>query len=167
MAVNNKQIREQCDEMSSGWEQSLDTEFNGFRKAGFDTDRIAARTIEDEIDGDEAAVKAKKKRRDDMYRKLDADRVKIKYSARTQRKSLARKAHAVLSHHPVSAHPIFDFQLDSCISHAKPLPAGQSRAGPADESALAGQARAHACAGPRLRRTIRYTMPATMPATTT
>ena len=77
MAVNNKQIREQCDEMSSGWEQSLDTEFNGFRKAGFDADRIAARTIEDEIDSDEAAVKAKKKRRDDMYRKLDADRVKI------------------------------------------------------------------------------------------
>ena len=77
MAVNVKKIREDCDEMSAGWEQAPDVIFRGIKKSNFDTKRTAARDLEAEIEADEAAVKAKKDRRDDMYADLNNDRVAV------------------------------------------------------------------------------------------
>ena len=77
MPVNVKKIRNECDEMSAAWEQAKDVEFNGVKKTDFDGDRTAARAIETEIEEDEAALRAKKARRDDYYRRLDAARVKV------------------------------------------------------------------------------------------
>lgn len=76
MAVNIKEIREQCAVMSAGLSQAPDIEFNGIIKAAFDAKRGAAAALEDEIAVDEAALKAKKDRRDDMYKDLSSDRVK-------------------------------------------------------------------------------------------
>jgi hypothetical protein len=76
MGVNIKQIREECDQMSAGWELAPDVEFNGITKAQFDRDRAEALALEDEIKRDEAALKAKKDRRDDKYKKLSGNRVK-------------------------------------------------------------------------------------------
>lgn len=78
MADSLKKIREESDAMSSGWEQAEDVEFNGIKKEEFDADRTACRAIDDEIDDDEAAIKAKKLRRKAMYRGLDDKRIKIR-----------------------------------------------------------------------------------------
>jgi len=78
MADSLKTIREECNQMSSGWEGSPDTEFNGITKAEFDTDRVACRAMDDEIDDDEAALKAKKLLRKSMYKGLDGKRKKVR-----------------------------------------------------------------------------------------
>jgi hypothetical protein len=75
--VNVKQIKQDCDEMSAGWEQSVDTEFYGIRKVDFDAERLGASTLDSEIEADEAALKAKKDQRDDRYRRLNQMRVNI------------------------------------------------------------------------------------------
>jgi hypothetical protein len=76
--VNVKEIREECDRMSAGWENSPDTEFNGIKKEEFDAERAAARALDAEIEADEAATKAKKTRRDGMYRGLGDKKVKVR-----------------------------------------------------------------------------------------
>lgn len=77
MAISLKRIKQECNEMSAGWEQAAGVEFNGIKKADFDADRAAALAVEDEIEDDEAALKAKKDRRDDMYKNLDSKRTKV------------------------------------------------------------------------------------------
>jgi hypothetical protein len=77
MAVNVKRIREDCNQMSAGWELAPDVEFNGIKKSEFDADRAACAAIDAEIEDDEAAIKAKKDRRDDMYTNIEGKRVKV------------------------------------------------------------------------------------------
>lgn len=77
MAINIKRIKEDCDQMSAGWEQAADVEFNGIKKADFDAKRTAADALEAEIDQDEAALKAKKDVFIDMHKDLDSDRSRV------------------------------------------------------------------------------------------
>ena len=77
MPVNVKKIREASNMMSAGWEEARDVEFNGVTKEQFDADRTACAAIDAEIEDDEARIKAKKDRRDDLYRNLEAKRVKV------------------------------------------------------------------------------------------
>lgn len=76
--VNVKEIREQCDQMSAGWEQSPNTKFSGIAKADFDADRAAARAEDVGILADEAALDARKDRRDNMYKALNTKRVNVR-----------------------------------------------------------------------------------------
>jgi hypothetical protein len=78
MAVGVKKIREECDRMSAGWEQSPDTEFNGIKKSDFDAERAEAAAMDSEIEIEEAAIKAKKDRRDNKYVSLNAKKVKVR-----------------------------------------------------------------------------------------
>ena len=77
MGVNVKKIREDCNQMSAGWEQAADVEFNGIKKADFDAERAEATALDNEIEDDEAAIRAKKDRRDDKYRSLGDKRTKV------------------------------------------------------------------------------------------
>src|SRR4051812_39141026 len=77
MPINIKKIKDECREMSAGLEQAKDVEFNGLKKADLDADLAEAAALEVEIAKDEAALKAKKDRRDNKYKEADAKRVKI------------------------------------------------------------------------------------------
>jgi len=78
MAVNVKEIRRNCQRMSAGWEQARDVEFNGISKTEFDGDLDQCTALDDEIEIDEAALKAKKDRRDDRYRAINQKRKKVR-----------------------------------------------------------------------------------------
>ena len=78
MRHNNKKIREQCEEMSAGLEMAKDVEFNGYKKADLDADLAEGARLDAEIERDEAALKAKKTRRDDVYKGANDKRVKMR-----------------------------------------------------------------------------------------
>lgn len=63
--------------MSAGLAQAAAVEFNGFKKADLDADLAEAATLDAEIAEPEAALKAKKDRRDAKYKSAEAKRVKI------------------------------------------------------------------------------------------
>jgi hypothetical protein len=75
--VNVKEIREQCEKMSAGLAQAPSVEFNGYTKSDLDTDLAEAANLDMEIAQEEAALKAKKDRRDNKYRGAATKRVKI------------------------------------------------------------------------------------------
>lgn len=77
MRINVKEIKEQCEQMSAGLAQAKDTEFNGFTKADLDADLAEGAALDLEIAEEEAALKAKKDRRDSKYKAAAEKRVKI------------------------------------------------------------------------------------------
>jgi hypothetical protein len=77
MRINTKKIKEQCEEMSAGLAQEPDVEFGGYKKADLDADLAEGAALDMEIAQEEAALKAKKDRRDNKYKDADAKRVKI------------------------------------------------------------------------------------------
>lgn len=78
MAVNVKKIREECNRMSAGWAQSPETEFNGIKKSEFDAERAEAAAMDTEIEIEEAALKAKKDRREKKYFGLNDKKVRVR-----------------------------------------------------------------------------------------
>lgn len=77
MPINVKKVRSECEEMSAGLAQAPEVEFNGFKKADLDADLAEGATLDTEIAQDEAALKAKKDRRDNVYKNAAEKRVKI------------------------------------------------------------------------------------------
>lgn len=77
MKVNVKEIKTLCEKMSAGLAQAPEVEFNGFKKADLDADLAEGATLDTEIAEDEAAIKAKKDRRDNVYKNAAEKRVKI------------------------------------------------------------------------------------------
>jgi len=77
MAVNVKEIKEQCERMSAGLSQAPTVEFNGYKKADLDADLAEGATLDMQIAEEEAATKIKKDRRDKVYKNAAGKRVKI------------------------------------------------------------------------------------------
>jgi hypothetical protein len=75
--VNIKEIKEDCDKMSAGWEQSPETEFNGIKKDEFDDERAACTAKGLSIAIKEAALKAEKDEHAQMYVSLNGKKVKV------------------------------------------------------------------------------------------
>lgn len=77
MPINVKKVRAECEEMSAGLAQAPEVEFSGLKKADLDADIAEGAALETEIAQDEAALKAKKDRRDNIYKNAAEKRVKI------------------------------------------------------------------------------------------
>lgn len=77
MGNNNKKLREECEQMSAGLAQAPEVEFNGLKKADLDADLAEGAALDEEIAQEEAATKAKKDRRDKVYKNAAEKRVKI------------------------------------------------------------------------------------------
>lgn len=77
MAINLKKIKNDCETMSAGLAQAPNVEFNGLTKADLDADLAEGGQLDAEIAEEEAALKAKKDRRDAKYKAAETKRVKI------------------------------------------------------------------------------------------
>ena len=77
MPINLKRIKTECEEMSAGLAQVPNVEFNGLTKADLDADLAEGAQLDAEIAEAEAALKAKKDRRDAVYKRAGSKRTKI------------------------------------------------------------------------------------------
>lgn len=79
MPLNNKQIRERVTKMNNAWKQGADTiTFNGITRTAFDADIQGALAEDQEIDDMEAQVKLKKNARDDRWRRIGDNSIKVR-----------------------------------------------------------------------------------------
>lgn len=79
MPLNNKQIRARVTKMNNAWAQGAPTAvFNGITQAAFQADIQGAATDDQEIADLEAQVKLKKAARDERYRRISANSVRVR-----------------------------------------------------------------------------------------
>ena len=79
MANRNKEIRERVTKMNNAWAQGAPTAtFKGITQAAFQADIQGAAAADQEIEDMEAQLKMKKAARDERYRKLNDNSIKVR-----------------------------------------------------------------------------------------
>ena len=79
MPLNNKQVRERVSKMSNAWAQGApNATFKGIARATFDADIQAAAADDQEIADMDAQIRMKRTARDEKYKKLSDDSIKVR-----------------------------------------------------------------------------------------
>lgn len=79
MPLNNKQIRERVTKMNNAWAQGArDAVFKGIKQADFQADIQGAAAADQEIADLEAQVKLKKTARDERYKTINDNSIKVR-----------------------------------------------------------------------------------------